>query len=99
MTDISDEVDSNSSKVTVTKDHVKRLIKHLAKVGIPNTETMIAIGGQAYRILEANKDLIHESIEHIPHYSAQNRDNGKGGHWDLRRYTSYYNKYRKKIDM
>ncbi|MCP9306104.1 MULTISPECIES: hypothetical protein [Lactobacillaceae] len=82
MTDISDEVDSNSSKVTVTKDHVKRLIKHLAEVGIPNTETMIAIGGQAYRILEANKDLIHESIEHIPHYSAQNRDNGKGGHWD-----------------
>ena len=25
MTDIPDEVDSNSSKVTVTKDHVKRL--------------------------------------------------------------------------
>lgn len=38
----------------------------MAEVGIPNTETMIAIGGQAYRILEANKDLIHESIEHIP---------------------------------
>lgn len=62
MPDISDEVDSNSSKVTVTKDHVQRLIKHLAEVGIPNTETMIAIGGQAYRILEANKDLIHGAL-------------------------------------
>lgn len=82
MTDVSDEIDSNSSKATATEDHVERLIKHLAEVGISNTATLIAIGSQPYRILEANKDLIHGNIERVLHYSVQNRDNGKGGYWD-----------------
>lgn len=82
MTDLSDEVNSHSSDVTVTKYHVKKLIEHLRELDIPNTVTLIAIGKQAYNALKANKELIHGNIEHIPHYSGCNRPNGKPGHWD-----------------
>lgn len=76
MTDISNEVNSDSSKVTVTTEHVENLIKHLEDIGIPRTAVLIALGRKVYTTLETNKELTHRKIEYIPHYSMQN------GHWN-----------------
>uniref|UniRef100_UPI00351EAF8E hypothetical protein n=1 Tax=Lacticaseibacillus paracasei TaxID=1597 RepID=UPI00351EAF8E len=80
MTDISDEVNSNSREVKLRTENVETLMKHLKDVGIPNTVTLIAIGKDVYTILEANKGLITGKIVRIPHYSRINI--GKYPHWD-----------------
>jgi hypothetical protein len=54
MTDISDEVDSNSSKVTVTKDHVKRL-----KVDCKINPNAVRLNFTIYHICYLNQPFSH----------------------------------------
>lgn len=77
MTDILDEVNSNSKAV---KLQMKDVITFNG-----------TLGKDAYTILEANKRLISGGIIRIPHYSRNN--NGKYPHWVAERVNELLKKF------
>lgn len=74
MTDLVTTEDSHASNIHIKKPDVDAFLTHLEELGIPESATLIALGGQTFRALQrflpANRHL-----ETMMHYSGAN------GYW------------------
>ncbi len=84
MTDLSQQIQSDSTKVRIDANDVQALEHHLDALGVAQDAVLVALGQTTFNNL--NK-FAQRKVLYIPHYS--NSNNGSGDNrWDAKRVHS-----------